>query len=465
MVTLDIEDSCIRIIVVEGKQVEKAASLPLEPGLVEDGIIVDKATVSQLIKELMAAHDITEKQVVASISGIHSIYRVFSLPRLSKGMLAEAVKREMPRVLPVPPNELYIAWQEVAASDSESTICLVGSPRNTVDAMSETLHQAGLQCQIMGIKPLALTRLADEKDAIIINVQSICFDIVVMIDGIPEILRSLPFHSANLPAPDKVATIQEELDRTIAFFESSRSKTHITSDIAVFISGELKEILTGALGYRVKPLPEWLSYPEGFNVDEYAVNIGLVLKEIKVDSIQVRVNINVIPEAYLPKPRPIIEIVSWAFIIVAIAVIVPLAILTRQAVSETSALETKVSDFRVQVQSRQGAQPTLEELQTKVAEAKATRDVFQQPLDDFEVSRAKINGDLSKVTSLLPGIVDLTSINYDGTILTITGSAPDEAMVLSYVRVLRDTERFSSALISKMQEVEYNEWSFTLTLE
>ena len=50
----------------------------------------------------------------------------------------------------------------------------------------------------MDVRPLALARVADERDALIINVQPVGFDIVVMIDGIPELLRSLPF-PAMLP--------------------------------------------------------------------------------------------------------------------------------------------------------------------------------------------------------------------------------------------------------------------------
>jgi len=195
MFTLDIEDTCIKMMVVKGRRVETAATLPLEPGLVEDGVVVDKAAVSQRIKELMAAHGVVEKQVVLSISGIHSIYRVVSLPRLPKGLLSEAARREMERVMPVPLNELYTSWQAIPVSDIEIAICLVGLPRNTIDAMLDTLHEAGLESSVMDIRPLALARVTDEKDALIINVQPASFDIVVMVDGIPELLRSLPFPS------------------------------------------------------------------------------------------------------------------------------------------------------------------------------------------------------------------------------------------------------------------------------
>jgi len=465
MFTLDIEDTCIKMMVVKGRRVETAATLPLEPGLVEDGVVVDKAAVSQRIKELMAAHGVAERQVVVSISGIHSIYRVVSLPRLPKGLLSEAARREMDRVMPVPLNELYTSWQAIPVSDIEIAICLVGLPRNTIDAMLDTLHEAGLESSVMDIRPLALARVTDEKDALIINVQPASFDIVVMVDGIPELLRSLPFPSGDVSAADKVAAVKEELDRTVTFYNSSHKASPINENIAAFVSGELGEMLVEALGYPVKPLPEWLSYPEGFVASEYAANIGLALKQGGIGRSQVRVDINVVPAAYLPKPRPIVEVVSWAFVVIAVAVLVPLAVLTQREYRESSALQTQVDAAQLQVRVREGTKADVEELQAKVAQAKAATAVFEQPLDDFEAQRERVNRDLSKVTSLLPGTIDLDSIDYGEEDLEISGTAPDEAAILSYCRSLRDTGRFSEVLVSDMHEVEYNEWDFTLTLE
>ncbi|HEX76111.1 MAG TPA: hypothetical protein G4O12_05960, partial [Dehalococcoidia bacterium] len=173
---------------------------------------------------------------------------------------------------------------------------------------------------------------------------------------------------------------------------------------------------------------------------------------------------NVVPEAYLPKPRPIIEVVSWAFVVVAVAVIVPLAIFTQQAVRDTSALQAQVNNAQLQVDIKQGTKAMLGKLQAELEEAKAAREILQQPLAGFEAQRAKVNGDLSKVTSLLPGTVDLKSISYGGS-LKISGTAPDEATILSYVRALRDTDRFSQVMVSDMEEVEYNEWDFTVELK
>jgi type IV pilus assembly protein PilM len=464
MLTLDIEDISIKLMVVRGRQVETAASMPLEPGLVHDGFIIDPAAVGRRLGELMAAHGITEKRVMVSLSGIHSIYRVVNVPKLPKNLMDEAARREMERVMPVPLNELYTSYQSISMSDIETIICLVGLPRNTVEAMLETLRQAGLQPEAMDVKPLALARVADERDAIMINAQSTGFDIAVMVGGIPELLRSLPFPADADSADEKVAEVKEELERTVAFYNSSHKGTEITTKMATFVSGELGEMLAGMLEYRVKPLPQLLSYPDGLNASEYATNIGLALRQIQTDFSPARVNLNVMPEIYLPKPFPTIQLASWAFIALAIIVLLLFGITTMQSYKGTIGLMTQISSIQTQVETKQGMQSAAKQLQTQIDEAQKAGNIFKQPLDSAKTQRAGVNNDLSKVTSLLPGIVTLKSISY-GHGITITGTAPDDTTVVDYVRALTNSGQFSSVLITNMQELQFNQWTFTLTLK
>jgi hypothetical protein len=473
MLTLDIEDTSIKMMVVKGRRVETAMSLPLGPGLVHDGVVTDTATVSRHISELLSAQGIKEKKVLVSISGIHSIYRTVNIPKLPKNLLDEAAMREAERAMPVPLNELYTSWQAISMSDIETTLCIVGLPRNTVDAMLETLRQAGLQPEAIDVRPLAIARVADEQNAIIMNVQQTGFDIVIMIDGIPVLLRSLSFPASAASIPDKISEAKEELERTIAFHNSSHKESPITNNTAAFISGELGDMLAGTIEYRAKPLPQLLSYSSSLNANEYATNIGLALKLMRPDISQTQVNINAMPEAYLPKPVPIIQIVSWAFIPIAIIVLLLLGISTLQAFRQTQLLQLEIFSAEAQILIRQGTAATIAELQAKIDEAEDRCDYFKPSLDIDKEQRETVNSGLSKATSMLPGIIELSSISYTQTkssedeitqSFTITGTSPDETTIVSYVRDLRNSGQFSEVLISDMLEIEFNEWQFTLTL-
>lgn len=464
MITLHIEDTYIRLMQVDGKQVVNVASLPLEPGLVENGVVIDDATVSQHIRELMVSQGIADKQVVTGISGIHSIYRTVSLPHLNKNMVDEAARRELARVMPVPLAELYTSWQAVDISGEETVLCLVGLPRNTVDYMLKTLRQADLQSVGMDITPLALTRLSDEKDAVIINVQPLSFDIVVMAQGIPELLRSLTFPSREVVAQDKVKLVKEELERTVTFYNSSHKENPITSNTTTFISGELTEILAESLGYRTKPLPNWLSSRVNFDISEYAVNAGLALKQVKDSRIPVRINIDARPAVYQPRPRPVMEVISWAVLGLAIIIIVPFVLMTRGKAADTAVLTTRVNAIEAQVRDRQPANNLLKMLQAQVDTVKAAQNAYRGSLEVFISQHARVNGDLSRITSLLPGTVNLTSISY-GDKVFIHGNAPDKATILNYTKALRDSGRFFNIIISDMHEIDYHRWAFILMLE
>lgn len=465
MITLDVEDNSIRVVSVAGSRVQTAASLPLEPGLVHDGVIVDPSAVGRRIGELIAAQGISDKKVVVSISGIHSIYRVVNIPKLPAKLMDEAARREMERLMPVPLNELYTSWQAISLSDIETAICFVGMPRNTVDAMLETLRQAGLQVEVMDVRPMALARVVDERDALIVNAQSFGFDIVVMIDGIPELIRSLPFPADAGSADDKIAEVKEELERTVAFYNSSHKGSEITNRMAVFVSGELGDMLAEIIEYRRKPLPQLLLSTDSLNISEYAANIGLALRQTRVESSPARVNLNITPEIYLPKPFPTIQLASWAFIVLAVAVLLIFGISTAVKYRDTINLMGQVTDAQSQVEVRQGTEAAIKQLQTRIDEAQKSSDIFQQPLDSAKAQRSKANSDISTVTSLLPGIIQVTLIDYGSKGITVVGTAPDDTTIVDYVRALRNSGQFSSVLISIMSEVEYNQWQFSLAIK
>ena len=99
---LDIEDNALKIVTLKGNSVVSAIEEPLAPGLVKDGVVLDPPTVGQIIKDTFRKYGITEKNVIVSVSGIGSIYRVARLPKLSGDLMTGAVKQEMARQIPVP---------------------------------------------------------------------------------------------------------------------------------------------------------------------------------------------------------------------------------------------------------------------------------------------------------------------------------------------------------------------------
>ncbi len=145
VVTLFIDDTNIRLLVARGKRVQKWARLPLEPGLVRDGVILDEAQVADRLKELFKLEKVTATKVIAGLSGLNSLYRLITLPELPEAVKAEAVRHEAGRVIPVSLSQVYYAYQSLPASKGETRLFLAAFPRSAADALIRTLRQAGLE--------------------------------------------------------------------------------------------------------------------------------------------------------------------------------------------------------------------------------------------------------------------------------------------------------------------------------
>ncbi len=465
LLSIAIEDTAIKFLAVDGNRINKAVSLPLEPGLVKDGVVLDKAAVSQKIRQFLNTEKITPQKVLASVSGVHSLYRLISLPRLPDDLLQDAVKRETERTLPVPSEELYLSWQAIPFSAEETLVCAVDLPKDTVNSVIATLRQAGLEPSVMDARPLAAARACSESRAIVINTEATDFDIVIIINGIPELVRSLAFSEDSLYPEDKAVEIRRELERTVYFYNTSHEAAPIPTNMPVILGGEVEIVsaLNQELSRPVRPLTISLPSPEDLNVTEFMTNIGLVLKAIKTDQTPLRLNLNTLPEVYLPKPVPILPFLSWILVFAAIVLLVWLGILTRGAIAETSHLQAQLSQAQALIKPLQPEPKKLAELEARFKQVTMSRDTLKTILASLEQQRARVSSDLNTATSLLPTNITLTNISH-GTVLTIKGTAPDDKTILSYVRRLKETGRFSQVLVS-FDTRAYQEVSFTLTLK
>ena len=472
--TIYVDDSAIWVLVARGRQLRSWANMPLEPGLVKDGVILDEDAVAREVRELWRAKDIGARKVIAAISGISCLYRLITLPELPKDLLPEAVRREAGRVLGVPLGQVYLSWQPLPSVRGETLVYLAASPRNSVDSLISTLRKAGLDPYLMDLKPLAIARTTTESKAIVIDLQPTNFDIVVMMEATPEVVRSLSLPRES-SLEEKARVIREELDRAVTFYNSGHMDKPIGATVPVLVSGELAQqediwkLLVGRAGHPVQMLPLPMEPPEGFPSSQYATNIGLALKELSPEKgvAYSLVNFNALPEVYIPKPRPISEILFVPTIVAGIALVALVAFLNVTSLTNTTALrdELVIMSQRVASQLAQTKDMSSEiaALKEQISSVEATANAFSTTLSDFAAGRDEVNGDLSEINSRLPGAVDLQSVTHSGATLTVKGLADDEGAIFRYAKDLRAGGRFALVVITDVHEVELR-MGFTLTL-
>jgi len=467
VVTLFIDDTNIRLLVASGKQVQKWARLPLEPGLVRDGVILDEAQVADRLKELFKLSKVTAKKVIAGLSGLNSLYRLITLPELPEAVQAEAVRHEARRVIPVSLDQVYLAYQSLPAPKGETHLFLVAFPRNAADALTRTLHQAGVEPYLMDLAPLALCRNADEPRAIIINAWAANLDIIVMVDRVPQVIRSLSLPGEATSLSEMLPAINEELERTIAFYNTSHQGKPLDSTVPILVSGDLAEapeswqLLAGKSNYSVSILPSPLQSPEGFNPSQFMVNIGLALKELLVEKKEVNfslVNLNAVPKVYLPKAKlPVAGIlIPIAIAIAGIGLLFYTWSLLQNSMAQTDVLSTQLISAERQVaEHRKEIGPLKEQIaqiEPQITPIEATEVVLSTTFTTLGEGREQLNSDMSQIVKVLPATVDLTGVNHTGDNVTVSGIAPSEAEIFTYARDLRGSGRFSLVVISAITE-------------
>jgi type IV pilus assembly protein PilM len=473
--TIYIDDSAIWVLTTKGRQAQKWVNMPLEPGLVKDGVILEEDAVANRVNELWRSQKIGTGRVIAGISGINCLYRLLTLPELSRDLLPEAVMREAGRVLGIPLEQLYLSWQTLPSSRGEILVYLAASPKNSVDALISTLRKAGLNPYLMDLKPLALARTITEPRAIIIDLQPTNFDIVVVADGIPQVARSLPL-TQQVPLEEKATVIKKEIDRAITFYNSSHVDNPIEVSVPLLVSGELTnqqdawKALIGKQERPVQALSLPMETPENFPPGQYVTNIGLALKEVLASEkgaiAYSLVNFNALPEVYIPKARTLSEVLFIPTIVAGIILVAFAAFFNITASGYTAALRNEMASINQRIVTQQVRPQDIIGLSQEVSSLEETANVFTNMLHGLTTGRAEVNGDLARINeSLKIGGINLASVNHDTKTITIDGLADREDAIFGYARDLRATGRFVQVVITKVEETgEGQRLSFTLTL-
>ena len=467
--TIFISDDAVNLLVVEGRRIRKWASLPLEPGLVSQGLIVDEARVADELKELFKLVKERVGKVIAGLSGLNSLYRLISMPELPEAILPEAVKQEARRVIPVPLDEVYLSYQRIPAPLGETRVFLVAFPRNAADALYRTLQRAGVQPYIMDLAPLALCRTLDEPRAIIINARLDNLDIIIMVDRLPQLIRtlSLPGEAASLS--ERLPTITEEIDRTIAFYNSSHKERPLDSTVPMFVCGDLAQApeswqsLSGKLNCPVSISPSPMELPESLNPSEFMVNIGLAFKELFPEKQEANfslVNFNALPEVHLPKVVPLSTILVPVGVIIGIGLLVYMGFMLRNTMAHTSVLGSELAAIESSIAQESEEIAALQEqvtqLEAQIEPLEARTNIFETTFTSLGAGRELVDRDMSKVVSLLPERVDLIAVNHGGKSVTVSGIVMEEEYaeddIFTYARNLKSS--FSRVIISSIKAVE-----------
>lgn len=447
LVTLDIDRSGIRLLETRGGVIKKWASVALEAGGSEEGEVSDRRYLSRMIKQLMDSNRVKPRKVRASLSGLYSVSRVLSVPAVTPaGITTQEFIRELAReTMPVAMDKLYLSWQTVATSEGERKVFLIAVPRNTLDNEVRALRAAGASPHILELKAMALTRAVNQKQAFIINIGPASFDIVIVANGMPEIMRTVAWQQEELTLEETVEQLVTTMELTVGFHQSRYPDIPLDPATPLFITGQMSgdaalvDKLQARLKYPIGQLAPALEYPADLPVSQYAVNIGLALKETTPsknleEGKPVPLDINLLPEIYSPWRLTVKQLSYVGLIAVAIAPLFPLYQVANEAWRETASLEIKLNVLNDGLAQRQLEIKSREPIQKAIDEYYLIVNMGGGFTEDLEV----INGEAERLG------VQVNDIDHEGNSITVDCEAEDYVAFRAYKTALEESGRFST---------------------
>ncbi len=177
--------------------VHGAASLPLPPGAVVNGVVVEPAVVTKVLKQLWEVNDFGCHRVILGVANPQSVVRPLEIPNLNAQQRAKALPFQAQEIVALPLDEVILDFAEVGDPDPTTGLLsglLIATPRLPVLAAVEAVEKAGLRVARVDLSSFgALRAIADGNLVVeaVIDIGAHLTSIVIHNHGVPQLVRTL----------------------------------------------------------------------------------------------------------------------------------------------------------------------------------------------------------------------------------------------------------------------------------
>ncbi|MBI2918424.1 MAG: hypothetical protein HYY01_10575 [Chloroflexi bacterium] len=276
--TVSIQGNSLRIALLDRQKAVSWAHVPFNPSLLRNGFIANSQGMSQVVKNTLTSKGMRPAPAIASLPGFQSICRAITLPRAKDVAPAEVVPREARRLMAYSERDHYLFWQQVSAKSG--TYLVVVTPRAPLVSLVETMKLAGLPLRRVELAPLALAKAVAQGQSIVANVESDSIDIVISINWVPTVVRSLWLGDEPLDVDSAPRRVAEELTRTISYHNDTNPDARLSPPQPIHLAGgfpieELAPVVTQETGHPAVAVLPALAVARDFPGPAMAVNVGL----------------------------------------------------------------------------------------------------------------------------------------------------------------------------------------------
>jgi Tfp pilus assembly protein PilN len=198
--------------------------------------------------------------------------------------------------------------------------------------------------------------------------------------------------------------------------------------------------------------------------------MGLVLKKTTpTNGSGLLVNeLNVLPVAYQPEPISLTRILVVPSAVVAISLLLFLALMIQNTAADTAEMQSQLDTTNQLLQQKMGQKQKYTDaiagLQQKIKGAETSGGNFALAVSNLETQSEAMNGNLEITVNSLPETVSLTGISQTHNSMALRGQAQSEEDILSYLRELEASERFSSITITSLSITSDGNINFNVVL-
>lgn len=200
---LDIGTSAIRIVQLKGNSSNKAlfkfgaAAVDVKTAMSDAD--QDQQKVAELVNGLVAETGVTSNNVAVGLPSNKTFVTVIDVPKMSAQEFGGTIKYQAEQYIPMAVDEAKIDWAILGDSPKEAgkmEVLLASVGKKFVEKRLDLLEGIGLNVVSFEPDALAIARSltpADDKNAhLIVDVGEYNTDIVVMYEGVPRLVRSIP---------------------------------------------------------------------------------------------------------------------------------------------------------------------------------------------------------------------------------------------------------------------------------
>lgn len=280
-IALTIDGDEVRVLQHFGSRVVGWGSFRLDSSQLEGGEVLDAGGLGESLDDLFDRGGFSRRHVVGAISGRRARSGLLEVPLArSDAELEDIVAEEAGRHLGHVPGESYLFWQRASRQRHGRPIFAVVIPQEPLLLLLEALETAHVRPDSLDLKPLALTRAVNQRDAIVASLEPDGLDVVVVADDLPVVIRS-----ASIPPGMSVPSAREyfvgEVARALATSRGGRAP--LDGEARIFLAGaradeQLAEQLRLQIGHEIGKLAPPAYYPLDFPIAEQLANVGLALK-------------------------------------------------------------------------------------------------------------------------------------------------------------------------------------------